>query len=269
MLFSIKRHVGQNPSKVSGSSLFSNSWKQELVITENGVIGELLKGFKRLKMSLPFNSIAQVNIVRGLFKADIEVVNSGGTGNLVIKAITKTEAEKAKAIIESMTKKAAAEAAAATTPDAPPRSIADELRRLADFKEQGILTDAEFQTQSRSCLANLVGWAPRGLPQRSCPRITIGGRERQLTKPKDGNKLRRNQKDGLAELAEPARTRGSCSGSWPPCNAACHEQANGLGERGHNAGDQRRAVGAAARHGQAAVSRLPLLVRRSHEQGRS
>jgi hypothetical protein len=136
--------------RVNGSSLFTNSWKQELVITENGVSGEVLKDFKRLKMSLPFSSIAQVNIVRGLFKADIEVVNSGGTGNLVIKAITKTEAEKAKAIIESMTKKAAA--TANTTPDAPPRSIADELRRLADLKEQGILTDAEFQTQKQKLL---------------------------------------------------------------------------------------------------------------------
>jgi integration host factor subunit beta len=39
-----------------------------------------------------------------------------------------------------------------------------------------------------------------------------------------------------------------------------------LGERGHNTGNQRAAVGADARHGQAAMPRLPLLVRRTCEQ---
>jgi hypothetical protein len=77
----------------------------------------------------------------------------------------------------------------------------------------------------------------------------------------------RNQKDGLAELAEPTRTRGSCSGSWPPCNAVCHEQdAAGEGCAGGCAGSgatgQRAAVAPAARHCQAALSQVPLLVRR-------
>jgi hypothetical protein len=135
--------------KVSGAAWVSNSWKQELVITESGVFGEVIKGLKRIKMSLPFNSIAQVNIVRGIFKADIEVVNRGGTDNLVIKAITKPEAEKAKTIIENRIK---AVIATVTTPDPPQRSIADELRRLADLKEQGILTDDEFQTQKKKLL---------------------------------------------------------------------------------------------------------------------
>jgi Short C-terminal domain len=129
--------------KINGSLLFSNTWKQELVITESGVLGEVLRTGQRVKMSLPFDRIAQVNIIRGVFKADIELVNKGGADNLIISAVRKEDAEKAKSLIESMIKKTT------TTSSA---SIADELRKLADLKEQGILTDSEFQTQKRKLL---------------------------------------------------------------------------------------------------------------------
>jgi hypothetical protein len=139
--------------KLNGSSLFSNSWKQELTITESGVFGEVLKDFKRVKMSLPFSSIAQVNIVRGVFKADIVVINSGGTGNLEIKAVTKREAENAKILIEDLIKKTTAAADTAQGSIAE-ESIAEELRKLADLKKEGILTDEEFQAQKRKLLGS-------------------------------------------------------------------------------------------------------------------
>jgi len=44
----------------SGSKLLSNCWTQELVVTDEGVEGEVLKDFKRIKMLLPFDRIAQV-----------------------------------------------------------------------------------------------------------------------------------------------------------------------------------------------------------------
>lgn len=128
--------------RINGSLIFSNTWKQELVITESGVFGETLKVGKRVKMSLRFDRIAQVNIVRGIFKANIEVVNKGGADNLIIRAVKKQEAEKAKGIIESMMKKTGTL----------PGSVADELRKLADLKQQGILTDAEFQTEKQKLI---------------------------------------------------------------------------------------------------------------------
>jgi len=57
--------------------------------------------------------------------------------------------------------------------------------------------------------------------------------------------------------------RGSCPGSGTPCNAASHEQQARMGGRGLLAGGQRPALGTAARRGEAAVLRLPLLVRRT------
>jgi hypothetical protein len=61
--------------RVRGSAWLSNSWKQELVMTEAAIHGEVVKGLRRLKMTLPFDRVAQVNVSRGMFTATIEVVN--------------------------------------------------------------------------------------------------------------------------------------------------------------------------------------------------
>jgi hypothetical protein len=124
--------------------LLSNSWKQELEITEDGVEGEVMVGLKRIKMTLPFDRIAQVNLVRGLLAADLEVVNKGGADNLVVRALDKEDAERAKALIERRMQE---QSAAASLPLRPPVSVGDELRKLADLRDQGILTEAEFQVQ--------------------------------------------------------------------------------------------------------------------------
>jgi len=79
--------------------MMTNTWKQELVITETVVHGEVIPSLKRLKMTLPFDGIAQVNIVRGVFKADIEIVSNGGTDNLIIRPLPKRDAEAAKSLI--------------------------------------------------------------------------------------------------------------------------------------------------------------------------
>ncbi len=74
--------------------------KQELVVKEDCVEGEGIEGLKRTKMTLPYHPIAPVNIIRQVFSADLEVINKGGSSNLVVKGLKKNDAEKAKAFIE-------------------------------------------------------------------------------------------------------------------------------------------------------------------------
>jgi hypothetical protein len=133
--------------RLAGSSLLSNSWKQELVVTTEGVEGEVLRDLKRIKMMVPFDRIAQVNIVRGLFAADIEVVNKGGTGNIVIKALTKRDAEQAKSLIEAKMLETPQRVGAAQ-----PTSVADEVAKLAILQDKGIITEAEFAAQKARLL---------------------------------------------------------------------------------------------------------------------
>ncbi len=135
--------------RLSGSIWLSNSWKQELVITDDGVEGEVIKGLKRIKMHLPFDRIAQVNLVRGVFRAYLVVVNKGGTGNLIVKALNKGEAEEAKNLIEAKIQSALH---AQSVAGRAPQSAADELRKLAELRDQGVITEVEFQAQKAKLL---------------------------------------------------------------------------------------------------------------------
>lgn len=136
---------------VKGNIWLANSWKQELVITNKAIYGEAILGVTRKKMTLPFDLIAQVNISRGLFSAEIEVINKGGSANLVIKGLNKNEAEEAKALIEKYVKEASESTKEKHTPDST-ASLADEIRKLNELKIEGILTDEEFQKKKEQLL---------------------------------------------------------------------------------------------------------------------
>ena len=133
--------------RISGSKFLSNSWKQELVVTDEGVEGEVLKSLKRTKMTLPFDRIAQINIIRGIIAADLEVVNKGGADNLLIKALDKAEAEQAKSLIEKKMREGVDE----PTPSRS-LSVADELRKLSDLRAEGIISGSEFEAQKAKLL---------------------------------------------------------------------------------------------------------------------
>ncbi len=134
---------------VKGSKLLTNTWKQEIQISENEVYGEVLRVGKRVKMHLPYESIAQVNITRGVLTADIEIINKGGAGNLLIKAVNKKEADKAKELIDERIIIARNESKSQVA-----ISPTDEIKKLAELRDQGIVTDEEFEIKKKSFLEN-------------------------------------------------------------------------------------------------------------------
>jgi hypothetical protein len=134
---------------IKGSLLLSNSWKQELQISDDGVYGETLVVGKRVKMHLAYENIAQVNVLRGILTADIEIVNKGGSGNLVIKAVNKSEAEECRKIIEQ---KISEIQTVRKTQNNENISIADEIKKLATLKDQKIITEEEFDLKKKQLL---------------------------------------------------------------------------------------------------------------------
>jgi Short C-terminal domain len=139
--------------RLSGNLILSNSWKQELIITEIAVHGEVIRkrvpwNLKRIKMTLPFDRIAQVNIIRGLLTAELEIVNKGGADNLVIEGLNKNDAERAKKLIEERIRlDHASIGAVANTP-----TMAEEIQKLSELKNTGLLTEAEFEAGKKKLL---------------------------------------------------------------------------------------------------------------------
>lgn len=147
-------HVARMPNRrivlrIEGNPILAGSFGEELTITNTGVEANVVRGLRRVTMTLPFNRVAQVNLARGIASAHLEVVNKGGQDSIVVRGLAKKEAENAKRIIEGYL--------AQPVPSAPPSSVgvisvADELRKLAELLAQGVLSDAEFQQQKARLL---------------------------------------------------------------------------------------------------------------------
>lgn len=134
-------------------------FEDKVEITPKGVLGFLGRGLKGTK-TLPFHSISAIQFKEagaitsgylqftlaggnesrgGLFAA----ANDENTFMFARDATSNDEARKIKAYIEQRVQETRAPKQTA----APAASnIADELKKLADLKAQGILTDEEFQT---------------------------------------------------------------------------------------------------------------------------
>ena len=93
----------------------------------------------------PGLSREQAEVASGRRAEAIDAVNSGNLAEYI-------EQRKAQAMSAFTAASAAASAAGPVAPAAQP-SVADQLTKLADLKDRGVLTDAEFQTQKAKLLA--------------------------------------------------------------------------------------------------------------------
>lgn len=141
-------------------------FEDKLTITPSGVLGFLTKGLKGAK-TIPFSSITAVQyrkagpIVAGFIQFTIPGGNEGRGG--VFDAVfdentfmfcksfdgrdVNEEAEKINNYIDSQIK------LFKSPQNAQPAGIADELKKLADLRGQGVLSEEEFQQAKKKLLA--------------------------------------------------------------------------------------------------------------------
>ena len=129
---------------LKGNKFLSNTWSQKLEIQDDGVYGEVLVIGKRVQMFLPYENIAQINVIRGVFASDLSIVNKGGSQNLTIKALNKFEADKAKELINGKIKEVNSVKISTNS--------ADEIQKLAELRDKNILTEDEFQAKKKQIL---------------------------------------------------------------------------------------------------------------------
>jgi hypothetical protein len=138
---------------LNGNKWISNTWKQELTIKDDGVYGEILITGRRTQMFLPYDRIAQVNVMRQMFTSDIEIVNKGGSGNILIKALNKDEAEHASQLINKLIRETSL--SANKTISEPSADIPSQIKKLAELKESGIISETEFENKKMELLARM------------------------------------------------------------------------------------------------------------------
>lgn len=93
--------VGNLIMTVKGSKILSNSWKQRLDVSDKGVEGEMLILGKRKIGFIPYTKIAAVVVENKIFSATLEIINTGGIGNIVVKGLKKDYARQVKEFLET------------------------------------------------------------------------------------------------------------------------------------------------------------------------
>lgn len=140
-------------SKGSPATLFVTS--QRLIVRNPSMMG-LREHFS----SVNYDKISSLKVERGVFSSTLKIGAEGFAGDM--DAIDKKKAEKILSYIEEkMARATTTTSAVLTTSDTattttaasdPQLSAADELTKLARLKEQGILSEAEFNQMKQEIL---------------------------------------------------------------------------------------------------------------------
>jgi hypothetical protein len=136
----------------TGKSVFPipDSQKTVLTVTDEGVEIFIRKAFKKITSNLSFDRIAQVNISQGMMYSKIEIINQGGAGNIILENFNKADAETAKKIIEENIRLSVA-ALRGSKSDGQ-MSQADEIAKFAKLRDDGIITEDDFQVKKKALL---------------------------------------------------------------------------------------------------------------------
>ena len=137
-------------SKGSPATFFVTS--QRLIVRNPSMMG-MREDFS----SVNYDKISSLNVKKGFFSSTLKIRAEGFAGD--IDAIDKKKAEKIMSYIEEKMNQATTSAAQSrtdttTTITSNPQSssAADELSKLARLKEQGILSEAEFNQMKQEIL---------------------------------------------------------------------------------------------------------------------
>jgi hypothetical protein len=105
---------------------------------------------KKGTQAISFQQVSEVSMSRGLVWSDVSVESTGGK-SITMDGIPKGDADRVKKMIDDAvfaSKRGPVSApVAAAAPD-----LADQLRKLADLRDQGILTEDEFSAQKARLL---------------------------------------------------------------------------------------------------------------------
>ncbi len=135
----------------SGGSMFTPS---AIIVTDKKIIirNPSALGMRQKLEYYSYDNIVDVKLERGMLSAALEINVPGSIDDARVDAISKDEAEQILRIIQEGVKKCKSQT---NSPQVVQQeiSIADELAKIAGLKEQGIISEEEFQTMKQKLLS--------------------------------------------------------------------------------------------------------------------
>jgi len=135
-------------SRFKGGRMFSPNvirvWSDRIEEYEHHAV------LKKNTESINFHQVAQVKVRKGLRYSDVSVESTGGH-SIVMKGVPKGDGDRVKGIIDEAVHAARTGAVQVAPPQAAPApapvSVADELIKLAQLRDAGVLSPEEFEEQ--------------------------------------------------------------------------------------------------------------------------
>jgi len=140
----------KSPLKSGGSMFTPNA----IIVTDKKLIirNPSALGMRQKLEYYSYDNIVDVKLERGMLSAALEINVPGSFEDARVDAISKNEAEQILRIIQEGVKKCKSQT---NSPQVVQQetSIADELAKIAGLKEQGIISEEEFQTMKQKLLS--------------------------------------------------------------------------------------------------------------------
>lgn len=120
---------------------------EQLYITNKRVIAHKIEGvFKNKRIEIPITSISSTNTVLKGLGASIEIVASNNSAT--VEKMHVHVAQEIKKLIDSLTLSPAPE----IVPQASATDVVDQIKKLAELRDSGILTEHEFNAKKKQLL---------------------------------------------------------------------------------------------------------------------
>jgi len=139
----------KNPLKPGGSILTPNS----IIVTDKKLIirNPSALGLRQKLEFYTYDNIIDVKLERGVLSAALEINVPGSFKDARVDAISKDDAEQILKMMQEGIKKSKGTTQEKQTQDS--SSVADELAKIAKLKEQGIISEEEFQEMKQKLLS--------------------------------------------------------------------------------------------------------------------
>lgn len=120
---------------------------EQIYVTDKRIIAHKIEGiFKNEKVEIPLSSISSINTtVKGL-GASIEILASNNKAS--VEKLHIHIAQELKKLIDSLLHSTPTQTASTETPT----DVADQIKKLADLRDAGILTEDEFNAKKQQLL---------------------------------------------------------------------------------------------------------------------
>lgn len=146
--------AGEQPlMQLKGSMVKTKEWRPNKVLIFNDRVEELDPGFLKKRMqTIRFDQVAQVGIKRGVVWSEVTIESTGGH-TIVAHGLKKGEADEAKGLLDRLI--SGARSRSAEGPPPPAVDIPEQLRKLAELRDAGVLTAEEFEAKKAELLARM------------------------------------------------------------------------------------------------------------------